>query len=1007
MQTETVTILHTAGSANAHKIYTQNEVLPYTAGYHFTFEQRQIADLRAFYELLCEIETDRTAFLIRGVPLPWIAADKIVRRKSQGSDAAFGQRATHLFCVDVDNVIAPSGMTTTSTEAINYAVSKLPAEFHNASVVAQFSNSAGLSLDPPLIKLHLWFWGERPYADVELRRWAAKTSIADPAIYSAVQPHFTAQPLFVDMPDPFAGMSRIQYLAKATNYVSAVLPGLGEYGSQPRDMRSFEEERLEYGLGGKVIDGRETLLMQIRWSVLNRGHCKTEKAFFDRVWAIFQSQAVLTATSRSDNSYDGEKVMALCQRDWANHGTVVPAQPLPTLDAEAAAQVLQDEIWMALNCVGSTAVRATAGLGKTTATVTALMELADIRAMNVDIYAASRKEQRQWQELLTSAASEAGIPLRILIIEGRTKQNCTQDEAALLLGAAGIPANEYLCKLGTAKCASYEGCPYLAQFAFHGPAIRIYTHGHLPTPRHTSFEAAEIVVIDESFHGSLAHVSSAFDFSWSGVLVALRQKLLIFGSAPGRYVAAYENLKQTMASVGEAVAGGAPLLSGLRDRGIDTEALRSAAELIVSLMQRPRVGPNTAVAKVESELARCRISECRRLAAIFSALAVELGNSRDEAHSIRRLPDGKVEFCTRKSLARRCDGATVLILDADCEELIIRAVFPEVRLVWIDAPLNAEITQIDDLTLSRQRLHLRDGEKVDGALLQVIARMIGRHSRPLVVTYRALIPDLAPLLPQAVFAYFGNLRGTNEWKDFNTVFVVGRQFIPSAAIETIGRALFWDSAMPLVFGRPFRRRYAVGEGVLNSYDEVDPRLQAIRVASRDAETRQALARVRLVHAREQKKVFLLSSQPVGVPVNRLIQLRPGKAVTVFESLGFLPLGGEELARLAPGHFGDKRVAERWRDRADNTPEALKDTFKRGGVFTAVTSYRRRGQRGRASSVLVDPLAHIRPEHSLAKLLTEAGSPPVVVEPWDWEEIDPMPEAPWLPTYRLKSPQGTK
>ena len=51
----------------------------------------------------------------------------------------------------------------------------------------------------------------------------------------------------------------------------------------------------------------------------------------------------------------------------------------------------------------------------------------------------------------------------------------------------------------------------------------------------------------------------------------------------------------------------------------------------------------------------------------------------------------------------------------------------------------------------------------------------------------------------------------------------------------------------------------------------DPRIDAVLKQIREAETLQVIARLRLVWAMYQKRVFLLSNLPVEMPVDHLIQ----------------------------------------------------------------------------------------------------------------------------------------
>ena len=72
----------------------------------------------------------------------------------------------------------------------------------------------------------------------------------------------------------------------------------------------------------------------------------------------------------------------------------------------------------------------------------------------------------------------------------------------------------------------------------------------------------------------------------------------------------------------------------------------------------------------------------------------------------------------------------------------------------------------------------------------------------------------------------------------------------------------------------------------------DPRIEAVQKQIREAETVQAIARLRLVWADYQKRVFLLSNLPVEMPVDHLIEfndLMPDRLEMELIKTGDLPL----------------------------------------------------------------------------------------------------------------------
>ena len=82
----------------------------------------------------------------------------------------------------------------------------------------------------------------------------------------------------------------------------------------------------------------------------------------------------------------------------------------------------------------------------------------------------------------------------------------------------------------------------------------------------------------------------------------------------------------------------------------------------------------------------------------------------------------------------------------------------------------------------------------------------------------------------------------------------------------------------------------------------DPRIQAVQKQIREAETVQSMARLRLVWAEYQKRVFLLSNLPVKMPFDHLIEfndLMPDRLEMELIKTGDLPLTPLGLEKMRP------------------------------------------------------------------------------------------------------------
>jgi hypothetical protein len=164
-----------------------------------------------------------------------------------------------------------------------------------------------------------------------------------------------------------------------------------------------------------------------------------------------------------------------------------------------------------------------------------------------------------------------------------------------------------------------------------------------------------------------------------------------------------------------------------------------------------------------------------------------------------------------------------------------------------------------------------------------------------------------------------------------------------------GRVNYWSQT----------RRYLLRDGSTkpaNIAFHPDPRVQAVLEQAREAEMVQAIDRLRLIHSKKRKTVYILCNIPLDIPVDELAtwkQLagdrRLSDALAQCDERGWdaLPLAAKELARLFPKLWGSLKAAERWL--AKNPPEAHRDVIRVWGV---IADYRRSGGHGRWSKALV-------------------------------------------------------
>jgi hypothetical protein len=231
--------------------------------------------------------------------------------------------------------------------------------------------------------------------------------------------------------------------------------------------------------------------------------------------------------------------------------------------------------------------------------------------------------------------------------------------------------------------------------------------------------------------------------------------------------------------------------------------------------------------------------------------------------------------------------------------MILRQFFPALE----EAPplkvrRNAHVTQISDRTFSRRRLL----DARDATLLEQAKRFIalkahelkGQGGRLLVVTdrrVRALLTGeteeelkrpSGPAL-RANIAHFGNLRGSNNFEEHAAVIILGRDQPKGEDAVQLAQAIWYDTPEPIKLAKRDARgriNYTEGERNYQMRDgstcagkvsiQPDERVQAVVEQVREGGMTQAIDRLRLIHNTEPKDVFILSSIPLDMEVDRLV-----------------------------------------------------------------------------------------------------------------------------------------
>jgi hypothetical protein len=238
---ERLTLLHAHNErrlAKAFRVATNGQVAAsnYDNAKYFAAETVPVEGIHDLHRLLCRIEGDPHACVIRGEAVAGTDLSRLRRAKAENG-GPFAETPRRWAMLDIDGgVPLPHGCsvladpTDAARAVLDILVAHAP-ELEGVTAVVQFSASAGLDelaagelaaaqgtatprdwsgVAKVGVRAHAWFWLATPRGEAELKRWIdglAEVGLTlDRATVQTVQPHYTAAPVFgMPLRDPLAG----------------------------------------------------------------------------------------------------------------------------------------------------------------------------------------------------------------------------------------------------------------------------------------------------------------------------------------------------------------------------------------------------------------------------------------------------------------------------------------------------------------------------------------------------------------------------------------------------------------------------------------------------------------------------------------------------------------------------------------------------------------------------------------------------------------------------------
>jgi hypothetical protein len=347
----------------------------------------------------------------------------------------------------------------------------------------------------------------------------------------------------------------------------------------------------------------------------------------------------------------------------------------------------------------------------------------------------------------------------------------------------------------------------------------------------------------------------------------------------------------------------------------------------------------------------------------------------------------------------------LLIIDADADLEVNRALYgPTLDEVQIRAQRRGRVVQAKGTILSKRSL-VPDNAFEAARPEQVARSAAQRHriaafikaksdegNRVLVVTNlpvrRAFTGETEKKLPLSIewggatWTHYGRVLGVNDWSDYDVVILLGREQMRPTDAEKIARCIYCDSPEPLNLAGAYRKeirghRLRDGSRAGVAVDvHPDRRVQAIVERPRERGMCQSIDRLRLIHGRPDREIYVLCDLPLpGVTIDRYLPLDEILAGgtrydRAWVAKGILSAAPADLHQLHPELWPSAEAAKKWLSRHPLlTGDKLQLEITYCSSSLVRVAYRRSDRQGGPLSLaFVDTRRHLDPHAALEAAL---------------------------------------
>ncbi|MDC0541526.1 hypothetical protein OAO50_07670 [Paracoccaceae bacterium] len=299
---DTVTIITSATGNQIVKSFggPDYQQLKFSAGSEFLVSQQPVHDLQSLASVIGGLEGEATKVVLRGLPL--LPENEPVAKQSQN----FSSTSRHWCMTDIDS-LPWDGDFHDHKAMLEYTSFHLPLEFKQADCWHHFFSGIGIKAG---IRVHLWYWLERPCSDAEMKAWLSGYPL-DLLLFNPIQIHLTAISQFIGgASDHYPNRSG---MLEAGNQITTVSVPDG-LESRAISLAAMTKARSRSKSGclapvevirdletGLAIDGREQLMFllsnDVMWELVTAEKAPSEDALTEELWARFCQEADITAVN--------------------------------------------------------------------------------------------------------------------------------------------------------------------------------------------------------------------------------------------------------------------------------------------------------------------------------------------------------------------------------------------------------------------------------------------------------------------------------------------------------------------------------------------------------------------------------------------------------------------------------------------------------------------------------------------------------------------------------------